>query len=222
MPTVAAVLRMARDVRELRTDGRAAGVRQASPRRPSAEKAIDHVDAESARFIAASPFLLLATTAADGSCDVSPRGDPAGSVLVLDERTLAFGDRKGEPQAGQHDQHPCSRPQVGMRLPLCPGWGDTLRINGSARIVADRGPTSAAHGGGGDDRELAVEVRVEELFLHCSKAFARAALWDTAVLAGEGRRCRRAGQIVRSQHKLPVPAKLIDKMLRQDARVNRY
>lgn len=53
------------------------------------------MDAASARFIAASPFFLLATAAADGSCDVSPRGDPADSVLVVDERTLAFGDRKG-------------------------------------------------------------------------------------------------------------------------------
>lgn len=60
-----------------------------------AEKAIDHIDPESRRFLEGSPFFLLATSAADGSCDVSPRGDPPGSVLVLDERTLAFGDRKG-------------------------------------------------------------------------------------------------------------------------------
>lgn len=66
-------------------------------REPSAavaDKAIDHVDEVSATFIAASPFFLLASTAADGTCDVSPRGDPPGSVLLLDERTLAFGDRK--------------------------------------------------------------------------------------------------------------------------------
>jgi hypothetical protein len=66
-----------------------------------------------------------------------------------------------------------------------------------------------------------VEVRVEELFLHCSKAFARAALWDPASWPAM---CEvpTAGQIVRSQHDVPVPAKVIDKMLRRDARVNRY
>ena len=80
--------------RELRTT---AELREfiGEPTQAVAEKAIDHVDAASARFIAASPFFLLATTAPDGSCDVSPRGDPADSVLVVDERTLAFGDRKG-------------------------------------------------------------------------------------------------------------------------------
>jgi uncharacterized protein len=69
--------------------------------------------------------------------------------------------------------------------------------------------------------QLAIEVRVEELFLHCSKAFARSALWDTASWPAKGE-VPTAGQMVRSQHKLPVPAKEIDKMLRHDAKVNRY
>jgi predicted pyridoxine 5'-phosphate oxidase superfamily flavin-nucleotide-binding protein len=93
------------------------------------------VDAASARIIAASPLVLQATTAADGSCDVSPRGDPVGSVLVVDERTLAFGDRKGNRRLDSMInivQHA----QVGM-LFLVPGRGDTLRVNGTARVVAD-------------------------------------------------------------------------------------
>jgi uncharacterized protein len=66
-------------VRELRTETE---LREfvSEPSQAVAEKAIDHVDAASARFIAASPFFLLATTAVDGSCDVSPRGDPPGST----------------------------------------------------------------------------------------------------------------------------------------------
>lgn len=188
------------------------------PARAVAEKAIDHVDAESARFIAASPFFLLATTAADGSCDVSPRGDPPGSVLVVDDRTLAFGDRKGNRRLDSMTNI-LQRPRVGMIF-MVPGVGDTLRVNGSARVVA-AAPYLAELTVAGVTPQLAIEVRVEELFLHCSKAFVRSALWDTATWPAKGE-VPSAGQIVRSQHKLPVPAKVIDKMLRRDAKVNRY
>src|SRR5689334_8637569 len=100
-----------------------------------AEKGIDHIDPESRRFIEMSPFFLLATAAADGTCDVSPRGDPAGSVLVLDDRTLAFADRKGN---GRLDSlvNLLQRPRVGMIF-MVPGSGDTVRVNGRARIVAE-------------------------------------------------------------------------------------
>ena len=188
------------------------------PSRAVAEKAIDHVDAESARFITASPFFLLATAAADGSCDVSPRGDPPGSVLVLDERTLAFGDRKGNRRLDSFTNI-LQRPDVGL-LFLVPGRGDTLRVNGTARIVADA-PYLPRLAVAGVTPQLAVEVRVGELFLHCSKAFARSALWDPATWPEKGD-VPTAGQMVRSQHNVPVPAKVIDKMLRRDAKVNRY
>ena len=59
------------------------------------DKAIDHIDDICRRFIAASPFVMIATRGADGRLDVSPKGDPAGFVAVLDERTLAIPDRLG-------------------------------------------------------------------------------------------------------------------------------
>lgn len=203
--------------RQLRTE---AELREfvSEPSRAVAEKAIDHVDAESARFIAASPIFLLATAAADGSCDVSPRGDPPGSVLVLDDRTLAFGDRKGNRRLDSMTNL-LQRPQVGM-LFLVPGVGDTLRVNGTARIVAEAAYLPRLTMQGVQPR-LAIEVRVEELFLHCSKAFARSALWNSASWPAK-RAVPTAGQIVRSQHGVPVPATAIDAMLRRDAKVNRY
>lgn len=203
--------------RELRTE---AELREFvdEPSRAVAEKAIDHVDTESARFIAASPFFLLATSAADGSCDVSRRGDPPGSVLVVDEHTLAFGDRKGNRRLDSMTNI-LQRPRVGMIF-LVPGVGDTLRVNGSARIVADA-PYLPRLTVQGVTPGLAIEVRVEELFLHCAKAFARSALWDPATWPTRGE-VPTAGQIVRSQHHVPVPAKVIDTMLRRDTRVNRY
>jgi uncharacterized protein len=184
-----------------------------------AEKAIDHIDDASRRFLEASPFFLLATAATDGSCDVSPRGDPPGSVAVLDRRTLAFGDRKGNRRLDSL-RNILANPRVGM-LFLVPGSGDTMRVNGTARIVADAEylPDLAR---GGVVPHLAVEVAVEELFLHCSKAFGRSALWDPATWPGKGT-VPSAGQIVRSQHPaVTVPAAEIDRELEESAVVNRY
>jgi uncharacterized protein len=128
------------------------------------------VDAASARFIAASPFFLLATTAADGSCDVSPRGDPAGSVLVVDEHTLAFGDRKGNRRLDSMINI-VRQPHVGMIF-LVPGRGDTLRVNGTARVVADA-PYLPQLTVACVTPQLAIEVRVEELVISASPTPAR-------------------------------------------------
>jgi uncharacterized protein len=204
--------------RELRTE---AELRELvdEPHPDIADKAIDHVDAESARFIAASPFFLLATTAADGTCDVSPRGDPAGSVLVLDDRTLAFGERKGNRRLDSL-RNIVSDPHVGM-LFLVPGFGDTLRVNGTARVVVDT-PYLSRLAVRGVAPQLAVEVRVEELFLHCSKAFARSALWDPATWPARAE-VPTAGQLIRSQHSgVPYSAADIDASLAEDTRVNQY
>jgi uncharacterized protein len=184
-----------------------------------ADKAIDHIDDASQAFLEASPFFLLATAAPDGTCDVSPRGDPPGSVLVRDRRTLVFGDRKGNRRLDSL-RNILANPQVGM-LFLVPGVGDTLRVNGTARIVADADylPDLAR---GGVVPHLAVEVTVAELFLHCSKAFGRSALWDAAAWPAKGA-VPSAGQIVRSQHPaVTAPAEEIDAALEESAVAHRY
>ena len=183
------------------------------PPRIIADKGIDHIDAESRRFIELSPFFLLATAAADGTCDVSPRGDPAGSVLVLDEHTLAFADRKGNRRLDSL-VNLLQRPHVGM-LFLVPGSGDTLRVNGSARIVADA-PYLPGMAMRGVTPQLAVEVRVEELYLHCSRAFVRSSLWDTGTWPA-GDEVPSAGRIARSQSGSRLPAAMFDAVLRQAA-----
>src|SRR5690606_559311 len=161
-----------------------------------ADKAVDRIDEVSRRFLEASPFVLLATASADGTCDVSPRGDPPGSVLVLDERTVALADRKGNRRLDSM-RNILANQQVGLPF-LVPGVGDTLRLNGVARIVAEADylPRMAA---AGVTPSLAIEVTVAELFLHCSKAFARSALWDPAAWPERGD-VPTAGQIVRGQH----------------------
>ena len=191
----------------------------APPTQVVADKAIDHIDDASRRFLEASPFFLLATSAADGTCDVSPRGDPPGSVRVLDRRTLAFGDRKGNRRLDSL-RNILANPRVGL-LFLVPRVSDTLRVNGTARIVAEAGylPEMAR---GGVVPHLAVEVVVEELFLHCSKAFGRSALWDHVTWHAKGE-VPSAGEIVRSQHPaVTVPAAEIDAALEECAVLNRY
>ena len=181
------------------------------------DKARDRVDPVTAEFLAAAPFFLLATTGPDG-VDVSPRGDPAGCLLVLDEHTIAFADRKGNRRLDSmrnilHD------PRVGM-IVVVPGSNDTVRINGRARIVhrpdfADRLTVQSS------TPEVAIVVEIDELFLHCAKAFLRSSLWDTATWPGKGA-VPSAGKLVKGQYQVPGPARAIDAALRRDGRVNQY
>jgi PPOX class probable FMN-dependent enzyme len=148
----------------------------ADPAPVIASKAISCVDEESRRFIALSPMFLLATTDADGRLDVSPRGDPPGSVLVLDGgRALAFADRKGNRRLDSLRNN-LGCPGVG-KLFLVPGAAETLRVNGRATIVRD-GPLLPRLAVRGEAPQLAVVVEVDELFVHCARSFVQASLWD--------------------------------------------
>ncbi|MFG3578879.1 pyridoxamine 5'-phosphate oxidase family protein [Micromonospora chersina] len=125
-------------------------------------------------WLAASPFCLVATAGADGSCDVSPKGDPAGFTRVLDETTIAVPERPGNRRADGY-RNILANPHVGLIF-LIPGRTDTLRINGRARLVADA-PYFADMEVKGHRPVLAVEVSIEQIFYHCAKAFLRSELW---------------------------------------------
>jgi PPOX class probable FMN-dependent enzyme len=126
------------------------------------------------QWLAASPFCLVATAGADGRCDVSPKGDPPGFTLVLDDRTIAIPERPGNRRAdGFHNI--IDNPHVGL-IYLLPGRGDTLRINGKARLVRDADFFDRMIVKGHRPL-LALIVDIEEVFYHCSKAFLRSALW---------------------------------------------
>ena len=141
----------------------------------SVKKEIAHLDENCRAFIARSPFVLVASCDAQGRLDVSPKGDPAGFVQVLDERTLAIPDRPGNQRADTF-ANVLQNPRVGL-LFLIPGMQETLRVNGGALIVRDvavrermavRGKVPA----------LALVVTVEEAFIHCTKCMLRSHLWD--------------------------------------------
>ncbi|HET7503687.1 MAG TPA: pyridoxamine 5'-phosphate oxidase family protein [Kofleriaceae bacterium] len=126
-------------------------------------------------WLAASPFCLVATANADGSCDVSPKGDPPGFTLVLDDTTIAIPERAGNRRADGF-RNVLGNPHVGL-LYLLPGRGDTLRINGRARVVRDAG-FFAQMIVKGHRPQLALLVEIEQIFYHCAKAFMRSALWQ--------------------------------------------
>src|SRR5262245_64356639 len=98
-------------------------------------KISDRLNDLTRQFVERSPFLCLATSAADGTCDVSPRGDPAGFVRVLDDRTLLLPDRPGNRLADSF-RNVLENPHVAL-LFFIPGVTDTFRVNGRAELVTD-------------------------------------------------------------------------------------
>lgn len=137
-------------------------------------KVRDHLDHHFRAFIDHSPFYLVATANGAGRCDVSPRGDPIGSVRFLDDRTLVLPDRPGNRLADSLTNI-VENPRIGL-LFLIPGHEDTLRVNGRAWITVDPELLDQLRA---EDKvpSLAIVVEVEEAFLHCQKAFRRSRLW---------------------------------------------
>ena len=138
-------------------------------------KTIDHIDEHCRAIIALSPFLTIASVDAVGRMDVSPKGDPAGFVHVLDDHTLAIPERPGNRRADTF-HNVLETGIVGMIF-LVPGMEETLRVNGKGRLTIDPAilmPVAVK----GKVPKLALLVDVEEAFLHCAKAPKRARLWD--------------------------------------------
>lgn len=139
-------------------------------------KQIDHLDEHCRAFIAASPFLLLATCGAAGA-DCSPRGDHAGFAEVADDRTLLVPDRRGNNRLDSL-RNVVENPAVGL-LFLVPGVGETVRVNGHGWISRDPALLERFAIRGAAPKTVLV-VRVAEAFLQCSKALVRSELWNPA------------------------------------------
>lgn len=141
-------------------------------------------------WLAATPFCVLATSSSDGRCDASPKGDPAGRLVhVIDDHTIALAERPGNKRADGY-KNILDNPHVGLNF-FIPGRGDTLRINGRARLVSDA-PFFDEMVVKGHRPILAVVVDVEEVFFHCAKAFLRSGLWKPETWDPEGKVPRRA------------------------------
>ncbi len=140
----------------------------------SATKVKDRLSEAQQDWLAHSPLGFIATTDAEGRVDVSPKGDPPGFVHIVDDTTIAIPERPGNRRVDGY-VNVLQRPRVGTVF-LIPGRGDTLRINGTARIMADA-PYFDTMTVNGKRPILALEIDVDEVFFHCAKAFLRSDAW---------------------------------------------
>ena len=138
-------------------------------------KVIDSIDDVCRGIIAKSPFMLVASSGRDGRVTVSPKGDPAGFVRVLDDKRLAIPDRLGNRRADTF-QNILENPHVGLIF-LIPGKAETLRVNGEARLVRDAALLESM-AVNGRVPSLALVIYVEQLFMHCAKCVRRSKLWQ--------------------------------------------
>jgi uncharacterized protein len=138
------------------------------------QKELKELDSHAREFIERSPFLIVATSGADGRMDASPKGDPAGFVRVLDQRTLAIPDRPGNRRADTFTNL-IANDRIGLIF-LIPGKQETLRVSGRAIIVKDiaiREQLKVKE----KVPELAIIVAVEQMYFHCAKCMIRSGLW---------------------------------------------
>ena len=181
-------------------------------------KDIAQIDAHFAHFISLSPFLCIGTMGENGLCDVSPRGGEPGFVHVMDARTLAMPDRPGNNRLDSLGNI-TRNPGVGL-LFFVPGFEDTLRVNGVARVTTDAELMVRFASDGKPPRSVML-IDVKEAYLHCVKAIKRAGLWTQETNVDRAT-FPTAGQVYRDQLKLEIPGEAIDASLAQDARDNLY
>ncbi len=137
-------------------------------------KQLGKLDTHCKEFISRSPFLCIGTSATDGKADVSPRGDPPGFVQVLDDNTIFIPDRPGNNRLDTMSNI-IANPNVGL-LFLIPGFEDTLRVNGKAKLVKDEKILERC----AVNRKvptMGIMVEINEAYLHCAKAVRRSKLW---------------------------------------------
>jgi PPOX class probable FMN-dependent enzyme len=160
-----------------RTIGNEAELREVigSPSQVVASKIADRLNDLTRQFIERSPFVCVATARPDGGLDVSPRGDPAGFVRILDERTLLMPDRPGNKLADTLTNL-FEDDRIAL-LFLIPGVGDSFRVNGRASVIQDE-ELLADSTVEGKAPQLGILVRVEEAYTQCSKALIRSDLWN--------------------------------------------
>jgi uncharacterized protein len=132
------------------------------------------LDQYSRQFISLSPFLVISTADGEGKADLSPRGDPPGFVHVVDDKTILVPDRPGNNRLDTMSNI-TANPNVGC-LFFIPGFEDTLRLNGKARLTDDAELLKHCTVNGKAPK-VGILITVEEVFLHCAKALKRSKLW---------------------------------------------
>jgi PPOX class probable FMN-dependent enzyme len=183
----------------------------AEPGERARRKQLPALDRHCKAFIALSPFVVLATSDAQGRVDATPRGGAPGFVVVPDEHTLLLGDAPGNNRLDAL-QNLIENPRAGL-LFMVPGVDETLRVNG--RVVLSTDPADvAACSGALRAPKVVLRLTVEEAFLHCAKAFMRSQLWQPDARI-ERDRLPTMGQMLHEQIGLDTPVETQAQMLQR-------
>lgn len=164
-------------------------------------KAIDELDAHCEALLALSPFAVVATAGADGSCDASPRGGPPGFIRMLSPARIAIGELPGNrlfDGAANLDENPHA-----ALLVMVPGMSETLRIEGRATISTEQDVRDAT----AVDGKVpwgALVIDVIKAFVHCGKAFKRSQLWEPETWPADDARPR-MGRVIAAHMAAPGP-----------------
>jgi PPOX class probable FMN-dependent enzyme len=180
------------------------------------DKVIPAIDEICRAFIEKSPFVLLGSMDANGNMDVSPKGDPAGFVQVMDSQTLLIPDRPGN-RRGDTLSNILQNPNIGL-LFLVPGRSDTLRVNGTAQIVRDD-EVRERFIMQGKVPIFVIAVTVKEAFFHCTKCVVRSGLWSSEQQPAE---LLSLGAAIVKHAKLDITVEAVDAMLVEDEQTGLY
>lgn len=181
-------------------------------------KTIDHIDENCEIFIKKSPFITIATSDANGNFDISPKGDPAGFVKILNDKTLAIPDRPGNRKADTLTNI-IQNPNVGLIF-LIPGVRETLRVNGAAKIVTDSNVLELLSCKG-KVPSLAIIVDVKEAFMHCAKCIVRSQLWQHTD-ANMKLNMPSLGKVLIDHSKIDMNSDELDELIKDDEKTNLY
>ncbi|MGE5866213.1 MAG: MSMEG_1061 family FMN-dependent PPOX-type flavoprotein [Rhizobacter sp.] len=184
-----------------------------APQERAVKKEIAALDGHCRRFIALSPFVMLATGDREHRLDASPRGGAPGFVKVTDDGSLLIPDAPGNNRLDSLENIVATG-QVGL-LFLIPGFDETLRVNGRAVVSLHPDDIAACT----DERRApraVVRVKVHSAYLHCAKAFLRSRLWEPSARQDRGL-LPTAGQMISDQTGIVVPLESREDMVRRYA-----
>ena len=181
-----------------------------APSKAVRAKVVPALDSTARAFIGLSPFVLVSTADADGNCDVSPRGGPAGFVKVLDDHRIVIPDLNGN-NLLDTIRNVLAGGRIGL-LFVAPGKDETLRVNGGAWVTVDDeildGFTELRR------PKCAIAVGVEQVYVHCAKAFRRGRVWDPESWA-ELAAAPSAAQMLTCQVGLDTPVEEMERWLEE-------
>lgn len=177
-------------------------------------KQLDRLDVHARHFLEKSPFVMIGSQDLAGNGDVTPKGDGAGFIHVLDDTTVAIPDRPGNNRLDTWENI-LENPAVGLCC-MIPGMNETLRINGEGRLTVDADLCQKLAMNGRPALSVLV-IKIRQVYMHCAKAYIRSALWKPESWPDRSE-IPTLGEIIRDQLEITASAAEIDSSLAENYR----